>query len=72
MHLSQNTRFTICDIVRLKSYYIAFYVVHGNYQNGFLVGEVSMIVNIVNDLVTVLDSTGSKHIASYHNLEHAW
>lgn len=31
-----------------------------------------MIVNIVNDLVTVLDSTGSKHTASYHNLEHAW
>ena len=72
MHLSQTTRFTICDIVRLKSYYVAFYVVHGNYQNGFFVGEVSMIVGIVNDLVTVLDSTGSKHTANYCNLEHAW
>jgi hypothetical protein len=72
MNLSQNTRFTICDLVRLKSYYIAFYVVHGNYQNGFLVGEVSMIVDIINDHVTVLDSTGSKHKARFCNLEHAW
>lgn len=31
-----------------------------------------MIVDIVNDLVTVLDSTGSKHTANYCNLEHAW
>jgi hypothetical protein len=31
-----------------------------------------MIVDIVNDLVTVLDSTGSKHTARFCNLEHAW
>jgi hypothetical protein len=61
-------------MVRLKSDYVAFYGVHGNYSKGFFVGEVSMIVDIVgdSDLVIVLDSTGSKHKARYCNLEHAW
>jgi hypothetical protein len=31
-----------------------------------------MIVDIINDHVTVLDSTGSKHKARFCNLEHAW